>query len=90
MKKRNMSPLLTGKTIEELKQETNTIVSSLWTKINELSEKVNSQSSGQKDLESKDAGLVVVKDKENTYLEVRTKNGWERLDAEFHPKTKRT
>ena len=90
MKKRNLSPVITGKTIDEVKMETNAIVSKLWTELNALSEKVNSQSVGQKDIESADTGIVVVKDGNNTYLEVRTASGWERLDAEFHPKTKRT
>ena len=90
MKKRNLSPVITGKTIDEVKKETNAIVSKLWTELNALSEKVNSQSVGQKDIESADTGVVVVKDGKNTYLEVRTTSGWERLDAEFQPKTKRT
>lgn len=90
MKKRNLSPVITGKTIDEVKKETNSIVSKLWTELNALSEKVNSQSVGQKDIESADTGVVVVKDGKNTYLEVRTTSGWERLDAEFQPKTKRT
>ena len=45
MKKRNLSPVITGKTIDEVKKETNSIVSKLWTELNALSEKVNSQSS---------------------------------------------
>jgi hypothetical protein len=90
MKKRNLSPVITGKTIDEVKRETNAIVSKLWTELNALSEKVNSQSVGQKDIESADTGVVVVKDGKNTYLEVRTTSGWERLNAEFQPKTKRT
>lgn len=90
MKKRNLSPVITGKTIDEVKKETNSIVSKLWTELNALSEKVNSQSVGQKDIESADTGIVVVKDGKNTYLEVKTTNGWERLNAEFQPKTKRT
>lgn len=90
MKKRNLSPVITGKTIDEVKKETNSIVSKLWTELNALSEKVNSQSVGQKDIESADTGVVVVKDGKNTYLEVRTTSGWERLNAEFQPKTKRT
>jgi hypothetical protein len=90
MKKRNLSPVITGKTIDEVKKETNAIVSKLWTELNALSEKVNSQSVGQKDIESADTGVVVVKDGKNTYLEVRTTSGWERLNAEFQPKTKRT
>ena len=90
MKKRNLSPVITGKTVDEVKRETNAIVSKLWTEINALSEKVNNQSVGQKDIESADTGIVVVKDGNNTYLEVRTTSGWERLNAEFQPKTKRT
>lgn len=90
MKKRNLSPVITGKTIDEVRKETNSIVSKLWTELNALSEKVNSQSVGQKDIESADTGIVVVKDGKNTYLEVRTASGWERLNAEFQPKTKRT
>lgn len=90
MKKRNLSPVITGKTIDEVKKETNSIVSKLWTELNTLSEKVNSQSVGQKDIESADTGVVVVKDGKNTYLEVKTTSGWERLNAEFQPKTKRT
>lgn len=90
MKKRNLSPVITGKTIDEVKKETNSIVSKLWTELNALSEKVNSQSVGQKDIESADTGVVVVKDGKNTYLEVKTTSGWERLNAEFQPKTKRT
>jgi hypothetical protein len=90
MKRNNSSPRITGKTIDDIKRETNAAVSQLWGELNKLTEKVNHQRVGQESIESKDSGINIVKDGNSTYLEVKTNEGWERLDANFQPKTKRT
>lgn len=65
--------VVTGKTVDEIRQSANSIINRLANEINELSNKLKSVS-GETNKVSVNT-LKIVSDKENVYLETATGNG---------------